>query len=614
MIRLLSFPLLLLPLAALGQLSGTYTVGGGNPDFATPTDAFNAIQAQGVSGLVVLAVRPGTYTGQYALSAYPGTGSVEVRSETLDAEDVLFTYDATDQTDNHIFLLDGVENWAFHAVTFAPQDFTYARAIVFRNGCHQFSVNDCVFIGSQNTSGSGYFRRILLHADQQDLGQPGNSDNVTLFGNTFQYGNTAIQLDFYGIGGARAQGLSISSNELRDQVGGGLVVDHAVGVVNSNVVTTTVGDFYTGMRFFHLENNSLVYGNKVRAFSTNTCSAFEYSNTQNTSGNRIFNNMLYAQGTTEVWGLTVFNLWGTEIAHNSVLVEGGDPATSFAFHHISNFTDGEDTQLLNNIFDNRTGGAAYHVEQPTNVDSEDFDVLHSTGTVLASQGTTTYSDLAAYQTGSGQGANSQEVDPVFGVAPDLRLNNCVLNGTATPIAWVQFDADGQPRSPSTPDPGADEYAFTAVPLSALPITIPSSQLPLVLTAPDGGPWQWNTGATTQSITVNMAGTFSYSCTFTDVNGCTWTIDQSVTVEISTGMAETLDDRSVVPFPNPASDMVALPGLDLPSWTQLFAADGRLMRSVLLTSPMLPVGDLPPGVYLLRTEDPALPPVRIQVQR
>lgn len=596
MIRILLSSLLLLPFTAMAQLNGTYTVGGSNPDFATPADAFDAVMLQGATGFVELAFRPGTYTGQYTIGAFPGGGLVNIRSESGDADDVIFAYDATDQNDNHIFEIDGAENLSFQQVTFAPQDFTYARAIVFRNGCHQLGILECVFIGSQNTSGSGYFRRILLHADQQDLGQAGNSDNVSIFGNSFFHGNTAIQLDFYGIGGLRAQGLSVSNNVLKDQVGTGMVIDNAVGFVNNNHISTTVGDFYVGIRCFHLEDGSQLYGNVVQALATNDCSALEFSNTQNTSGTRIYNNLLYAQGTTQVWGLAVYNLWGVEIVHNSVLVEGGDPGQSRAFHHLSSFSDGQDTELRNNIFSNRTGGYALNVTSPGNVALEDHNVLHTTGTTLAAVGTDLYAQLSDYQTGTGMGAGDQEVDPVFALAPDLHMNNCVLDGTGTPVAYVQFDADSEPRSATAPDPGADEYMFNAGPFNAPSDTVQSGQLPLVLTAPDGGPYTWSTGETTQSINVNMTGT--YTCSFTDVNGCTYAITYTVVVETSTGIVGVDEHHGLLGHPNPATSSLTIPSATGNTPYTVFTTDGRMLRTGTLRQQILDVEDLASGSYLL----------------
>src|SRR5262245_39209238 len=74
-----------------GQLSGTYTVGGINPDYATFQDVYYALDNFGVSGPVVFNVRSGTY-GPFYLGDYVGASAVNtvtIQSEALNADSVV---------------------------------------------------------------------------------------------------------------------------------------------------------------------------------------------------------------------------------------------------------------------------------------------------------------------------------------------------------------------------------------------------------------------------------------------------------------------------------------------------------------------------------------------
>ena len=78
------------------------------------------------------------------------------------------------------------------------------------------------------------------------------------------------------------------------------------------------------------------------------------------------------------------------------------------------------------------------------------------------QGTVAFPTLADWQGATGKDANSQAVDPLFVSATDLHLqpNSPVLDD-GTPIAGITNDFDGDPRSATTPDIGADEIVGTA---------------------------------------------------------------------------------------------------------------------------------------------------------
>ncbi len=72
-------------------------------------------------------------------------------------------------------------------------------------------------------------------------------------------------------------------------------------------------------------------------------------------------------------------------------------------------------------------------------------------------------DLAAWKTATTQDANSVSGDPKFTSNTDLHIIPTELspvNNAGTPIAGITTDYDGNTRSGTTPDIGADEYTYT----------------------------------------------------------------------------------------------------------------------------------------------------------
>lgn len=588
------------PLLTVAQLTGVKTVGGANPDFATLTTAVNTLMVQGATGSVTFNIRPGTYTGQYDLGAVPGTpGAIIFKSENNDANSVVLEFDASSSADNFIFRIDGADGVSIQALTLRAVDPFYARGVVFSNAIQILTIMDCVIEGSADPNQNSGFERALLWCDQNNAGNPDNPQDVLILDNTLRDGYEAINFNFEGDFGNRSEGLIITGNTFTDQYATGITINNAVGQIGDNLLTTDVGVFYVGIRTNYFDSGSQIRRNQIRAYATTGgCNGIECGNTQNTTGNMISNNMIYCNAPGDVWGLAVYNLWDMKIVHNSVLVAAGNGAQTHAFYHISNFPDGQDALVRNNIFANNAGGPAYTVNVAANVTTEDHNCLFTTGPTISGVGGNAYSSIAAHQNGTGLGAGDADTDPVFPVQPDLHLNDCTGDLAGQYFFVVASDIDGDARGNSVCDMGADESTFSSTYDAGL-ITVLVADLPYTLSAPDGTGYTWNQGAATQAIEVVTAG--DYSCLFTDANGCTYTILWSVDVDFSTGVQSTLADAErVIAFPNPANERVTL--LGAPTGVRYAVCDTRgrsLIQGTFDGAGTLDVADLVPGAYVVR---------------
>ncbi|MCB0791387.1 MAG: T9SS type A sorting domain-containing protein [Flavobacteriales bacterium] len=612
-----TLPFLLLsamPFIVQAQLSGTYSVGGSSPDFATPAAAFNALMGQGANGTVNLHIRPGTYTGQYSFGSIPGSpGIINIMKEPGTSGSVIFEYDASGTNDNFIVQIDGTDQLVFSTITFRPLDLDYGRAIHFFNEIQDLQFTQCTFEGSTNPNGSGYFQRYLVQCDQSVLPAANNPQDVVISECSFINGSTAIALSFRAFQGARSQGLIIAENEFIDQFGTGVDINAAVGEVRDNLFMAHDVPYYVGVRTAYFDNGSRVLRNRVDASTTGDVTGIEFSNTQSTMDNLVADNMVHVASPTASWGLVVYNLWGTTVAHNSVLVAEGDAGTSNAFYHLSNFPDGQDALVRNNIFANNTGGASYFVEVPGNVAVEDHNDLFTTGAILSQVGTSTFPTLVDHQNGTGMGTDDIDTDPVFPAQPDLHMNNCAMDNAGMYLSEVDIDIDGDPRGNPACDMGADEYTASTNAVQAPTVTILSSELPydLGLNA-NFNSYNWNTGSTAPTTTITQAG--NYSCQVTDVNGCSYPVNVTVVVEISTGLGETLAAPGLDTYPNPAVDVVHIRDVADGTSYAVLTTDGRMALSGATQDGRLDVSGLPPGVYLLRIGRQNASVARFQVVR
>jgi hypothetical protein len=124
-----------------------------------------------------------------------------------------------------------------------------------------------------------------------------------------------------------------------------------------------------------------------------------------------------------------------------------------------------------------------------NTTASDYNLLFNNNSAVAARWGITDYNLAGFQTASGGDANSRWIqtaatttattlypydlftDPLFGDLHVLLTNPTAygfVDALGTPIALVTTDIDGDPRNPTTPDPGADEFSICADPFVITP--------------------------------------------------------------------------------------------------------------------------------------------------
>ncbi len=160
--------------------------------------------------------------------------------------------------------------------------------------------------------------------------------------------------------------------------------------------------------------------------------------------------------------------------HNSVYIGGtgvtGSTSRTAAFYSdVLNVTRNFKNNIFMNARSNTSAGAgnfALRLAQSSNVTglNSNNNILFATGTdsYLGYFNSVAYSTLAAWQAATGQDANSLNVNPLFltpaGTAATVNLHvdpSSPADAAATPVG-ITNDYDGQTRSSTTPDIGADE--------------------------------------------------------------------------------------------------------------------------------------------------------------
>ncbi|HEX3100627.1 MAG TPA: choice-of-anchor D domain-containing protein, partial [Pyrinomonadaceae bacterium] len=291
------------------------------------------------------------------------------------------------------------------------------------------------------------------------------------------------RIRFVGITSQNESGVQIVGNKIGNITSNGApgtVSGIAVGIsdLGSHDANTTAGNSVTGAFISANQINGVVSSSSYTAAGIAVAGASGAPNT-------IVNNMITGVSSNAtspdiVAGIYVKAAAGSSarLYYNSVAMTG-DRGVSSSTPSFGLAIAGVDptVELKNNIFFTTQtavaggpGALSFAIglssSAYTNLDSN-FNVFYSAGaqdggfrTRGLLTGFTDLANLAAWRTEVSDDANSLEVDPLFVAPPSdlhLQLVSPVVN-VGTPIPSVTVDFDGETRSATTPDIGADEIA------------------------------------------------------------------------------------------------------------------------------------------------------------
>jgi Secretion system C-terminal sorting domain/Fibronectin type III domain/Right handed beta helix region/Carbohydrate-binding module 48 (Isoamylase N-terminal domain) len=260
-------------------------------------------------------------------------------------------------------------------------------------------------------------------------------------------------------------GITINQNTITTTVGSGITLSSAAGTSTTNTGAVAQGFSITNNRIVQPSGSSGLYGIYFSGFN---CAAGAANVTNNTiSANLPSANTYY--------GIYPYQSKNVNIYHNTVFMTGAS-ATGGRALYVNNLSTGfaaTGVNIQNNIFENT--GLGYAAEIATTsalgmVGSLSNNVYFGNTTNPFRYNSINQTTLSAWQTATTKDANSVWGDVIFFGPADLHVQNAVANNVGTPIASVTTDMDGQTRSATTPDAGADEYSPLTC-ISAASITI-----------------------------------------------------------------------------------------------------------------------------------------------
>lgn len=360
------------------------------------------------------------------------------------------------------------------------------------------SLMNTTIINGVNTSSA------LVVSDASTAGNPGYFNNIILRNNSIQKAYIGIYTNAAVVSGNGA-GLHIDSNSLVTSGANairytGIYVQGADGATVSanqleNFESATAEDdraiwFATGTRNSTIARNVI---NNIGYSGTGGYGGFGIYITTGVAnaGVLIVNNMIsgiYGDGydyTNATYtldnptGILVSGIQtGINIYYNTISMNGNTLNQTNAISSGIRLFTGSVANIRNNIISNNLGrlgsvgyGAIGVLASTSNtqfgiINHNDYyvDPSGSGNKFIGQIGTTGQAALAGWQGATGQDANSLNIQPNFISPTDLHMDpvmNLSLDNTGTPIAGITTDIDGDTRSLTIPDMGADEFLSPA---------------------------------------------------------------------------------------------------------------------------------------------------------
>lgn len=427
--------LVLMPTITHAQLNGIYTVGGTSPSYPTLTAAVSALTTQGISGNVTFNIRPGTYSERVTFNAVSGNNAsrtITFQAENGDSSSVIIGLPTAINTTNYIFTAQNTQNVVLRKLTlFGPSSGTHGLVVSAYNS-NGFKIENCRISG------------ILTGATTT------NQDLVQFGGNMSGYWvkNSTLRGGYRGLG-LYGGSTSLLNNGLIEQNRFLLSANMAFRTVYSNNLTFTknIIDSCGAQGFNAVQisfcSTAVVTFNRI---TINGGFGIQFSTCYSTNAARmqVHNNFVSSVGDVPgSGGLFIQDTRFADFYYNSFNIQA--PNTySVVCAQISN--GGTGLRIQNNIFSVSPNGIIFNnLSGESVLEQYSYNNLYNGLPVL---------DLPP---------NSVSLNPGFVSDRDLHLLPANLNNIGTPVS-ITTDFDGQSRSATTPDIGADE--FTPVNLSA----------------------------------------------------------------------------------------------------------------------------------------------------
>lgn len=439
----------------VGLSGGTFTVGGLNPDFPTITDAIQILEGGcGLGGPVIFNVRKGTYNESITFPLVNGSSqinSITLQSESGKAADVIIKSNGGGTPiNNFTVLINGTDYVFLKNLTISNTHAKQAAVVRMSSGATHNTISNCIIkLDSLSSADSLYGVEVDRSTVNASLA---NSSNV-ISNNSISGGAYGIFFDTMNPSKYDDENSIQNNSVLNTRLDAIHLFNQYSPLVSGNrIVMNIQNEFGTGISLDNIRHSLIVRENNVRGASTAGINLVDVK----TDSALITNNMLgggfkdFGLG----YGIYMEESQGLDFIYNSVHYDS-QAAFSAAFYAESS----KQFSMFNNIWSNKGGGYSMYVDDVDNTIQSDYNDLYTSGSTLANWDGADRFNLNDLRMASNQDQHSISVAPVFFSSTNLHTKNSQLDGKGIASSKINVDYDGEKRSQSTPDIGADEFTL-----------------------------------------------------------------------------------------------------------------------------------------------------------
>ena len=456
-------------------LSGTYTLGGSNADFADFTELMDVLNHCGINASTTIKINPGIYNESLEFSSIifglDSLNTLTFVSASNNPNDVVIT-NGNLTSASHVMQFDSVAWISIKDITIKGNGSGNSSTVHIKNFSHNINIDNCLitapFANSQSFVG--------VYVDGKAI------HNISLLNNTIKGGYYAVSMrgDYQAalyqydnkLSGNTVSGFYSKGIEMQRQ-NRPIITNNKVSRDYRATNTTTNAGIY-----IYYGINAVIEMNEV---SLNPKSASYGIYASNCSGStsyqsRIVNNMISISGghsSSITYGFYLYNSGNLNVYHNSVSLSSGSASNGYGFYMSG--SSATNVSVNNNVFACYSGAVPF-ARYSGSFTSLDYNDYYTNGLILmkwsSSLTTPTSAGITGIRALSSADTNSIVANPVYYSPSNLHSYGSAINAAGRPLSSVSIDIDGDQRNSSTPDMGADEFFISSIDVGVLSVVSP----------------------------------------------------------------------------------------------------------------------------------------------